>query len=258
MNRIEKINVNYCFMDELYGGKKFDARKFRNARAVKYRKVGNDMYKDPDKVSKKLYEYQKRIWSRKLPNEEMCNINVNKNGGEYYLNFNIGKDTIRVGSDYIGPSATGAFKKKIDSDKVGEYILNCRTIGGHIFWPKCRGSINQKKAYVNDRMDITLCELKDYYLKPNYDNCLYSKPLRNAFSRQKKWLQKFGNFEGFVDFFLLKGSFVDENYNVIMFAPVEKNNGFIPTDYNLFMENNKEAIKLRNYKIEKFCEEFNI
>lgn len=75
--------------------------------------------------------------------------------------------------------------------------------------------INQQRAHVNDRMDLTLLELKDFYDNMESKNALYSLRLRNAFIKSKDWLKKFLEFKGFVDFFILKGSFVDEDYNII-------------------------------------------
>ncbi len=57
----------------------------------------------------------------------------------------------------------------------------------------------------------------------------------------------FDSFKSFCERFRLKGSFVDENYNIIWFASASP---ILPEDYRVFAENNIEAIRKRNENIE--------
>lgn len=244
-----KIDINYCYLNEFSPNKKFIAEDFLNAHVWKDRKIGELNYIDPDSACKQLYKDLKIVFEKKLPNGRLFDIGKIINTG--YLQFK-NESQQRLSSDFLGPSATGAFDLGVSSLDVGKSLLVSRTIGGHTLWPCHNFSINQAKASVNDRMDITLLELKDFYINSDSEKAIYSSGLRKAFIRDKKWLMKFENFEGFCDFFIFTNSFVNINYDVIMFADVCENNRFRPNNYLDFMQNNNYAISLRNKEIEKY------
>jgi len=231
-------DMSECYMQELYD---FDVTKavFINSRHFSERKVNGEEYRDPDLEGKKIYEDE---WKVFFANTD---AKLEKGPYGYGIIVNVNGKNVKLSSDYIGPSATAAYNCGIADEAVWNTILRCRTIGGHILWPSHRDSINQARASIKDRIDLTLDELKNYF--EGHSGYKYSSKLRNAFETDKEWLAHFGSFEGFCDFYYLKGSFVDENYNVIFFADPNWEN----VEFAYYMRNNIEAVELRNKIIKR-------
>lgn len=120
-------------------------------------------------------------------------------------------------------------------NKVGSWINDTRTIGGSFLWPirKCNdgkyrseyncdrgGQVNTgKNYYIQDRVDLTLLEIKHSY-NPDYEKKYSGDKLFRYYiddvnyagyecSHMKQWLQHFGTFYNYVDFFML-WDFVDK------------------------------------------------
>lgn len=220
--------------------------------------------------------YFKKDWESAWENYEK----VNKNPKPRDENLNPPFYTIRVkdskekewllSADYIGPSINWAMREvKNGALGRGEVIdaLNvCRTIGGHIVWP--RGShleykINQARGGIRavyDRIDWTLYLVKLCYQKSfslseineklleRYQRDVYYKihDLVCAICESKDWFKIFGSFENFCNQFILRGSFVDEKYEIKWFA---KQLPVFPDDYRQFLINNTEAVNKRNQNI---------
>lgn len=98
------------------------------------------------------------------------------------------------------------------------------------FFPKERNGINMSRASVfGDRIDYTLYDLKKYFEEAehgNIDNCRLTSAYRLPITHE--WLEKIGSFENLVEWYGIKGIFVDEDYNVF---DIEKGNGTCIRDY---------------------------
>lgn len=248
-----KIDTNYCFMDDVVKGFTFRPEYFINARNGNDRKMGDGSgkviaYEDPDALSIKLYETLKVIWGKVL---ELERIVWDENYSCYY--FVDKSDDMHYSSDYIGPSATRAFQMGIDDLSVGIAIKECRTIGGHMIWPRHMANINTARGKAAcDRIDITLLEIKDFYESNFSEKPVLNQAIRNALVRDKEWFKKFISFVGFCNIFLLIGSFVDVKYQVIELAEINPENAFIPETeekYRRFIQENVRAVKRRNRMI---------
>lgn len=55
----------------------------------------------------------------------------------------VNEDEFLLSSDYIGPSIYWARECGIEDSEIREFLKICRTIGGHIVWP--RGTEIRKK-----------------------------------------------------------------------------------------------------------------
>ena len=244
------IDTNYCFMDDVVKGFTFRPEYFTNARSGNDRKMGDGSgkviaYEDPDALSLKLYETLKAIWGRALGLEEIV---WDENYSCYY--FNNKGDNMQYSSDYIGPSATRAFQLGIDDLTIGNAIKECRTIGGHMIWPRHMANVNTARGRAAcDRIDITLLEIKDFYESNFSEKSVLSQVIRNALVRDREWFKKFRNFVGFCNTFLLVCSFVDAKYQVIELAEINPENAFIPETeekYRRFIQENINAVRRRN------------
>ena len=239
---------------------------------------------DPDSVCKELYDdIISAFFSSDNENKEN-NIYTVENwkqqyGGKhpfYTIRINEDSDCILLSSDYIGPSVYWAQQEGISIENIRDFLGTCRTIGGHMVWP--RGSditwdgtltINTAKGGdggVYDRIDWTLLLIKIYYSFPKRDDffqclrCIFpaekidmckSSFLRmyGAISRAYTvWFSRFGSFERFCDQFMLNGSFVDETFRVkkmIDWFPL------LPNPYMEYINNLCQAIQNRNRAITK-------
>lgn len=124
-------------------------------------------------------------------------------------------------------------KNKSDIDVVADfltkYVYTTRTIGGSFLWPetlwkdynKSRGNGN----YIEDRVDLTLLEIKHYFEYRDLDDKKKFKYRRDIlFSRYKipdaqTWFGFFDSFEDYVDFFLFNG-FVDKDKQTNEYTPI--------------------------------------
>lgn len=121
-----------------------------------------------------------------------------------------------LGVDYIGPSRYYLTKQKIKEDIIALISISSRFIGGHILFPtnqfevnKQLKSLNQLRSYrFKERLDYFLLELKKWYANQNE-----IKEIERVFNGNKEWFLQYGNFNGYIDYYLLN-DFVDENYNV--------------------------------------------
>lgn len=249
------MEINYCYINDSMG---FINNSFAEGKDYevceppkKYTKrvtICGESYKDPDAVSKKLYMDMMKLFSKPfisngLENNLKVKPNITKSKAkQWYLKYD-DKYEHELSIDFIGPSCATAFEKleevngETKSEQIGNYLLKCRTIGGHVFWPahqkevsflKSKQTINQIKggAPLYDRIDVTLAELKNFFDNKGAGKARYNEALFNAFKRYKYWFQLFEDekdanksFINYIKYFVLE-SFVDEenSYNVLSLA----------------------------------------
>ncbi len=125
---------------------------------------------------------------------------------------------------------------------VARWIAETRTLGGSFLWPYGGRAIqcNQTRGgrvgtnaryYIQDRVDLTLLEMKHFYDAADYPNdrlrrYYYVRAEENKVLPMGKWLEHFKNFETYVEFFCFM-DFVDPK------------TGF---PYNLLSENMQECL----------------
>lgn len=175
---------------------------------------------DPDSKCEKLYkDFNSLFFQGKLPNDETIDgvkiVERHNDKGESYWEtvVNVGSGRIGLGMDYIGPSIYWAQKAGLRDEEILGFISISRTIGGHLIWPrwiydgekyvKDLSSINMARGGedgVFDRIDFTLLYLKLWYEGEHKDNRVFS-----AFDSNRIWLEKFVDFDSFIDYFKLDG-----------------------------------------------------
>ena len=101
---------------------------------------------------------------------------------------------------------------------------------------------------IDDRFDLTLECIRRFYLG-------VASPLHNAFLRYRDFFDLFGDFRGYVDFFLLQ-DLVKENYTQIKFYLPFDNFMSVPTfrsvdDYLFYQKKVIDFINKRNNRIDK-------
>jgi hypothetical protein len=134
------------------------------------------------------------------------------------------------------------------------YSAGC-TIGAYIIFPN--NKINNKQTInsargcngkIDDRFDLTLECIRRFYLD-------LSNPLSDVFLRYQNFFNLFGDFRGYVDFFLLQ-DLVTENYKEIKFYLPFDNFATAPKfhnieDYLTYQERVIDFVTKRNRRIDK-------
>lgn len=211
--------------------------------------------RDADKYSNVLQEYHRILWSKELPNGKQFELSkistcrlYHKSGlGEFYLS-----------SDRAVPTFTKWKKLKhittqISKDRLNNFNYLTDTIGGIIIWPSNQvnhlSTINAIRGFntkISDRLDITLECIRRYYL--NQDS-----PLFETLKRYHEFFNLFGDFKGYIDFFLFQ-DWVSSDYSSVKIAPPYDDFKSIPVpksfdEYIQYMELTEKLVNLRNNRI---------
>jgi hypothetical protein len=165
---------------------------------------------DPDADSQKLYEAQKILWNKTLPNGKILDLKIiSDKYGRLLIKNNL---CANFSSDRMCPHFDGKYNGKFDGwlsdfDRE-EFKYKVRTIGGHIIFPahKKNGfTINQARGVnriISDRFDLTLECIRRFYEEEQ-------SPLYNTLLRYADFFDLFVDFSGYVEFFKLQ-DFIDE------------------------------------------------
>ena len=212
---------------------------------------------DPDSTSPTLRKYHKKLWSKPLPNGNIFELCDNKN--VVYLYHKSEFEEFFLGSDAITHSYKNHKRKQWLTEQipreVNELFDTGSTIGAYIVFPNNRidgkHTINQARgvnSLIDDRFDLTLECIRLFYL--GQENPLYSSLLR-----YKEFFDLFGDFMGYIHFFLLD-DLIDENNMIKFYLPFD---GFKtrPTfsdisQYLLYKKGVINFIKSRNKRIENY------
>ncbi len=173
--------------------------------------------------------------------------------------------------------------QKAVAEFLANYVYTTRTLGGSFLWPESwhrdynmgRGN----RSYIEDRVDLTLLEIKHYFEYRELDdkkNFKFSKD--RLFVHYKKtdaqtWFGFFDSFEDYVDFFLFN-DFVDKDkqtkeytpINILTGEPFEK--GYLNSETNTLKDIKDEKqlkamldlvmdkVKTRSEKMEDLINEY--
>lgn len=175
--------------------------------------------KDPDAFSETLKFYHKRLWSKQLPNGHLLDLTDKKSGN--YLYFSESGKGLNLTSDAITHTYRDTVKlqsiiQDVPSDVMNKFYNSSFAIGGYILFPggKRDGvqTINQARGCnlkIADRFDLTLECIRRQYLG-------ITNPLANTLNGYWDFFELFGDFRGYVEFFLLH-DLVDDSFERIKF-----------------------------------------
>jgi len=175
--------------------------------------------KDPDALSPTLRSYHKQLWSKPLPNGMYFGLDDTKNNVYLYHQSDLGE--FFLSSD----SAIHTFSRwksmahiinQINEDEIEAFRSLGYTMGGMIIFPANRvdgkSTINGARGLnhlIKDRIDLTLECIRRHY---NHE----ISPLTDVLTRYGDFFGLFGNFQGYVEFFLLQ-DLVAEDFSAIKF-----------------------------------------
>lgn len=179
---------------------------------------------DPDAFSPTLRRYHKYLWSRKLPNGELFELHDTHPNG--YLHHQSSLGEFFLTSDAVIPTFTREPRishvlSQVPFEAREEFLRISYTIGGMMVFPgNCVGrkmTINGARGFhprIKDRFDLTVECIRRYYGNEK-------SPLTDTLARYKDFFLLFGDFQGYVKFFLLQDLVVADCSAVTFFTPFE-------------------------------------
>ena len=212
--------------------------------------------KDPDQHSPTLRKYHKLLWSKPLPNGQIFTLDDSIPG--IYLKHSSDLGDFNMSSDTVIPTFSKwkrmtHITQALPPGKLEHFVHTAYSIRGMMIFPSNqvdgKPTINGERGFnqkIGDRMDLTLECIRRYYLGAQ-------SPLSETLTRYKNFFDIFGNFRGYVEFFLLN-DMVSDNYLEVKFFK-DFDNFITPpypidiNDYNSYMQNTVNFINARNQRI---------
>ena len=213
--------------------------------------------KDPDTYSPTLCRYHKQLWSKRLPGGEL--FDLDHETAPFYLRHRSSLGKFCLSSDTVVPT----FKKRT-IDGVAKDEMNFGglgyTIGGMMLFPaiKIEGkwTINQARGCtkkISDRFDYTVECIRRHYSGGD-------SPLSEVLARYTDFLGLFGDFQGFVEFFLLQDIVTEGCDGVRFFTPFDDFESPLPVpttreEYLNYRTHAMDFLKARNRRIKDWSEQ---
>ena len=215
---------------------------------------------DPDSASLQLKKYHQILWSKQLPNgyqlelmdsEPKSYLTANVRGNQ----FNFVSDSIANSYAKSNASEIKAIVSKIDPLIVDEFVAINSTIGGYIIFPgnKVDGkmTINGARGFnrlIADRFDLTLECIRRFYQSER-------SPLTEVLNRYLSFFELFGDFAGYVNFFLLEDLLSPSGF-VKYFTQIKEpfsSSGYPKTveEYLEYRKNSIQFVLSRNQRIKE-------
>lgn len=179
---------------------------------------------DPDSHSPTLRHYHRLLWSKPLPNGEFFDLSDTtprvylhhrSNLGEFFLTSD------SVISTFTRWQSMKLITEQFPAQENEAFLTIAYTIGGMMVFPgnqiQGKMTINGAKGFnraISDRMDLTLECIRRHYISED-------SPLAPTLSRYADFFALFGDFRGYVSFFLLD-DLVNDDIEVKFFMPFDE------------------------------------
>lgn len=215
--------------------------------------------KDPDSHSPTLRRYHQQLWSKPLPSGPMFDLSPGT-----YLQHESVLGKFDLSSDAVIPGfrtrpKVAALRAQMPQQGVEQFHAVGYTIGGMMLWPRNqvggKNTINQARGChprIADRFDLTMECVRRHYVGE-------TSPLSDTLARYCDFFALFGNFKGFVEFFLLQ-DLVTEDFGQVMFMHQfdDFKTPAVPStldEYREYVHRATEFIEARNRRIAAATEE---
>ena len=214
--------------------------------------------KDPDSHSPTLRRYHQQLWSKPLPNGASFELLDTTPGA--YLHHQSSLGEFFLSSDSVIPTFTRWQSLKPITEQFPEQENEAfraigYTIGGMMIFPSNqidgKQTINGARGFdrrISDRFDLTLECIRRHYMN-------LESPLAPTLARYADFFALFGDFPGYVKFFLLDDLVRDDN-GIKFFMPFDDfNTRAVPQDLASYKEYRRRSIDFiyaRNQRIVKW------
>ena len=220
-----------------------------------------DEGKDPDKCSATVRRYHKLLWSKPLPDGRPFDLVDNYRREYLYHHSDAGEFFLT--SDAVVASFRYESMVQSEPEELAEFMHIGYTMGGMMLWPANqidhKMTINGARGChprIKDRFDLTLECIRRYYRKEER-GIEEENPLGDVLGRYAEFFRLFGDFRGFVEFFLLQDAVTVDCDAVIFSAPFDDfASSPIPETMDEYREYRQRAItfiEARNRRILRFC-----
>ena len=211
--------------------------------------------RDPDTYSPTLRRYHQRLWSKPLPSGAIFTLSDQRRHAYLHHRSELGE--FFLASDTVVPTLTnrrlGEWRSGIPEAETDAFLRTIYTIGGMMVFPgnKIDGkqTLNGARGFrarIADRMDLTLECIRRHYV--GEDN-----PLEDVLQRYRDFFALFGDFRGYVEFFLLQDMVSETLDEVRFFMPfADFTTPAIAQDLATYMEYRRLSIEFvgaRNRRI---------
>jgi hypothetical protein len=208
--------------------------------------------KDPDKYSPTLRRYHQLLWSKELPTGGRFDLAPEP---RRYLVHRSSRGVFSLSSDAfttrLGKRA-GRVIREIPDDELPKWPGY--TVGSAIVFPANtvdgKQTINGARGFlanIADRPDLTLECIRRHYLG------VQRNPLAEVLLRYKDFFDLFGDFRGYVNFFLLQDLVEDDGRAIRFFHPfADFVTPAVPKskpDYLRYLQASNDFIRARNRRI---------
>lgn len=214
--------------------------------------------KDPDAHSQTLRRYHRILWSRRLPSGATFELSDSTPG--VYLHHRSALGEFFLSSDSVIQSFTRWVSMKPITTQFPESENEAfrsigYTIGGMMIFPGNRvdgkQTLNGARGLnrsIADRFDLTLECIRRHYLGQ-------SSPLADTLSIYAEFFALFGDFGGYVGYFLLDDLVTDDQ--VVFFMPFDDfRPPSVPQDVTTYTEYRRRSIEFihaRNRRVEQLA-----
>lgn len=212
--------------------------------------------RDPDQHSPTLRRYHQLLWSKPLPNGRTFDLVDSHRGAYLFHESELGRFTLS--SDTLAQSLSRrprirAFVDQLPEGTITRFRQRGGTIGGRILFPGNRidgkASINGARGFhprIADRFDLTLEAIRRHYVGGE-------SPLSVVLDRYRDFFALFGDFQGYVGFFLLEDLVSDDFTTVRFFGRFDDFDGSpLPGDletYRAYLDATLAFVEARNHRM---------
>lgn len=212
--------------------------------------------KDPDSFSPTLRRYHRALWSKALPDGRRFDLTIDQPG--CYLHHCCDRRDLVLSSDSIGHTyryvkAMSHIVGQATKEELDAFFSICSTVGAYMVFPARKidgkATINGARGMngrIRDRFDLTLECIRRHYLN-------LESPLRETLGRYGFFFDLFGDFAGYVEFFLLQDLVETDRSAIRFFLPFRGFDGPpLPAtieEYRAYKNNVVTFISARNQRI---------
>jgi len=215
--------------------------------------------RDPDALSPTLRRYHRLLWSKPLPSGAVFDLMDTTPG--VYLHHRSPLGEFRLASDTVIPSFRKQKHIKHILDEIPGELETFNsigyTIGGMMVFPGNRVdrkmTINGARGFhplIKDRFDLTVECIRRHYLNER-------SPLSETVARYADYFRLFGDFRGYVEFFLLHDLVTEDFAGVKFFSRFDDfNSSPVPASMAAYLDYRNLAvgfIEARNRRILESC-----
>lgn len=214
---------------------------------------------DPDALSPTLRRYHQWLWSKPLPSGVLFELSDTTPG--VYLHHRSRVGEFWLASDAVVPTfrKEPRFTQIFDNspDDLAAFMRLGYTIGGMMLFPGNRVdgkmTINGARGFhprIKDRLDLTVECIRRHY-------CHEHSPLSTPLQRYADFFALFGDFRGYVEFFLLQDIVSDDGSAVRFFTPFQDfETSPLPSSFEAYRRYRQRAmdfLEARNRRILRSC-----